>query len=49
MYPNSPSIQSSRVYGPEIGDMDEGIVEGCEDSGNTENKLSYSLVSIVKC
>jgi hypothetical protein len=39
-------IHSSGVYGPEIGDMDEGIVEGCEDSGNAENKLSCSLVSI---
>jgi hypothetical protein len=49
MYSNSPSIQCSKVYGPEIGDMDEGIVEGCEDSGNAENKLSCSLVSIVQC
>jgi hypothetical protein len=39
-------MHSSRVYGPEIGDMDEGIVEGCKDSGNAENKLSCSLVSI---
>lgn len=34
------------MYGPEIGDMDEGIVEGCKDSGNAENKLSCSLVNI---
>lgn len=33
------------MYGPEIGDMDEGIVEGCENSGNPENELSCALVS----
>jgi hypothetical protein len=41
-------IHFSRVYGPEICDMDEGVVEGCEDSGNAEDKLSYSLVSFVQ-
>jgi hypothetical protein len=38
----------SGVYGPEIGDMDEGIIEGCEYSGNAEYELSCGLVSIVQ-
>ena len=43
-----PPICISRVYGPEIGDMDEGIVEGCEDSGNAENELSCKSISFVQ-
>jgi hypothetical protein len=29
-----PPTCNSRVYGPKIGDVDEGIVEGCEDTYN---------------
>ena len=29
-----------RVDQPEIGDMDEGIIEGCEDTGNTEDEFT---------
>jgi len=36
------------VYGPEIGDMDEGVVERCEDSGNAKDELSCSLISLVQ-
>ena len=25
---------------PQIGDVDESIVEGCEDTGNTEDELT---------
>lgn len=25
---------------PEIGDMDEGVVEGCEDSGDAEDEFT---------
>ena len=25
---------------PEIGDMDEGIVEGCENAGDTEDEFT---------
>jgi hypothetical protein len=32
---------SSWVYGPEIGDMDESVVEGCEDAGNTKHKFTW--------
>jgi hypothetical protein len=49
IYSNAPNVYFSRVYGPEIGDMDEGIVEGREDSGHAENELSCSLVSTVQC
>jgi len=48
IYCNPPNIHSSRVYGPKIGDMDEGIVEGCEDSRNAENELSCIPVSTVQ-
>jgi hypothetical protein len=30
----------SRVYAREIGNMDEGIVEGCEDTGDTEDEFT---------
>ena len=32
---------TSRAYGPEIGDMDEGIVKGREDTSYTEHQLSF--------
>jgi hypothetical protein len=34
-----------RVYGPEIGNVDEGIVEGCEDTCDTEDEFTWSGVS----
>jgi hypothetical protein len=34
-----------RAYGPEIGDMDKSIVEGCEDSGYTKHQLTSKIVS----
>ena len=32
---------------PEIGDMDEGVVEGGEDPGNTEDEFTYSMSMLV--
>jgi len=34
------------IYGPEIGDMDEGVVEGGKDTGYAEDKLSCKWVSV---
>lgn len=31
----------ARVYEPEIGDMNKGIVEGCEDPRDTEDELAF--------
>ena len=28
---------------PEIGDMDEGVIEGSKDSGDTEDQFTYGL------
>jgi hypothetical protein len=36
-----PPTYYSRVYGPEIGDMDEGIVEGREDSCDSEDEFTW--------
>lgn len=36
-----------RFYGPEIGNVDEGIVEGGEDTGDTENKFTWRGQSFV--
>ena len=30
-----------RLDEPQIGDVDEGVVEGGEDTGNAEDKLAY--------
>jgi hypothetical protein len=43
-----PNCIASSVYEPEIGDMDECIVEGCEDSGNAKDELSCGLLSIAQ-
>jgi hypothetical protein len=32
-------------YGPEIGDVDEGIVERREDTGNAEDELACATIS----
>jgi hypothetical protein len=37
----------SRVYVREIGNMDEGIVEGCEDTGDTEDEFTWHGVSFL--
>jgi hypothetical protein len=37
----------SRVYVREIGNMDEGIVEGCEDTGDTEDEFTWRGVSFL--
>lgn len=34
-------LELSRVNEPEIGDVDEGVVEGGEDTSNAENELTY--------
>jgi hypothetical protein len=31
---------------PEIGDMDEGVVEGCEDTGDAEDEFTCMPLSI---
>jgi hypothetical protein len=31
----------SRSYGPEIGDVNEGVVEGSENAGNTEDEFTW--------
>jgi hypothetical protein len=36
----------SRVDEPEIGDVDEGIVERGEDTGNAEDQLAYSNILV---
>lgn len=33
-------LELSRVNEPEIGDVDEGVVEGSEDTSNAENELT---------
>ena len=35
------------VYSREIGNMDEGIVEGCEDAGDAKYQLACGGVSMV--
>lgn len=30
-----------RDYGPEIGNVDEGIIERCEDTGDTEDEFTW--------
>lgn len=35
-----PAVPYSRVDEPEIGDVDEGVVEGGEDTGNAEDELA---------
>jgi hypothetical protein len=43
IFSNSLShLFSSRVYGPEIGDVHEGIIETGEDSGDSENEFSVT-------
>lgn len=29
---------------PEIGDMDEGVVEGCEDTGDAEDEFTWTIL-----
>ena len=31
---------------PQIGNMNEGVVEGGEDTGNTEDELTWGTMSI---
>ena len=31
---------------PEIGDMDEGIIEGSEDTGDSEDEFTLILLSV---
>jgi hypothetical protein len=35
-----------RVDEPEIGDVDEGVVERGEDTGNAEDQLAYSNILV---
>ena len=37
-------MQTIGEYEPEIGHVDEGVVEGGEDSGNTEDEFTCFLV-----
>ena len=32
---------------PEIGDMDEGVIEGGENSGDAEDEFTYSMSMLV--
>ena len=45
VYPAIFSYFTLRAYGPEIGDMDKGIVKGCEDSSYAEHQLAIGSVS----
>jgi hypothetical protein len=45
VYPAIFPYTTSRAYGPEIGDMDESIVKGCEDSSYAEHQLAIWGVS----
>lgn len=45
--PEFNSMDSPRVYEPEIGDVHEGIVERSEDTSNAEDELTWgSLVGV---
>lgn len=39
-YPVSQTLALSRADEPEIGDVDEGVVEGGEDTGNAEDEFT---------
>jgi hypothetical protein len=45
VYPAIFPYITSRAYGPEIGDMDKGIIKGCEDTCYTEHQLAERDVS----
>ena len=38
-------LSPSGNYGPEIGDMDEGVVEGSEYAGDAEDEFTLGFVS----
>jgi hypothetical protein len=44
----TPITCISRVYVREIGNMDEGIVEGCEDTGDTKDEFTWRGVSFLE-
>lgn len=45
--PQPGSLPRSRVDEPQIGDVDEGIVEGGEDTGDTEDQLACAEKPLV--
>ena len=44
--PSNFHVPFSRADEPQIGDVDEGIVEGGEDTGNAENELACNPIPI---